>query len=151
MSIALPTTGGWTPDMSPTAHSSAPSHHSKPQRVLACVLCQQRKVKCDRKYPCANCIKSRVQCTPGSQATRRRRRRFPERELLERLRKYESLLRDNNIKFEPLHKDSAGEKEGYDSDDDQPKAAGVDSSSPATTVGSERVYAAKYLLSKIAF
>ncbi|KAF4638010.1 hypothetical protein G7Y89_g52 [Cudoniella acicularis] len=30
--------------------------------------------------------------------------RFPERELLERLRHYEGLLRKNNIKFEPLHK-----------------------------------------------
>ncbi|KAL9041218.1 MAG: hypothetical protein Q9214_004182 [Letrouitia sp. 1 TL-2023] len=36
-------------------------------------------------------------------APRQRRRRFPERELLERLRHYEGLLRQNNIKFEPLH------------------------------------------------
>ncbi|MCJ1356057.1 MAG: hypothetical protein MMC33_006051, partial [Icmadophila ericetorum] len=122
---------------------------SRSQRVLACVLCQQRKVKCDRKYPCANCIKSRAQCVPATQVSRRRRRRFPERELLERLRKYEDLLRQNNIKFEPLHKDSAGEKEspnveaGYDSDDEQPKTAGVDWSSPSTTVNSERAYEAK--------
>ena len=127
---------------------------SRSQRVLACVLCQQRKVKCDRKYPCANCIKSRAQCVPATQVSRRRRRRFPERELLERLRKYEDLLRQNNIKFEPLHKDSAGEKEspnveaGYDSDDEQPKTAGVDWSSPSTTVNSERAYEAKYALSK---
>lgn len=26
-------------------------------RVLACVLCQQRKIKCDRNMPCANCTK----------------------------------------------------------------------------------------------
>lgn len=26
-------------------------------RVLACALCQQRKVKCDRQEPCSNCIK----------------------------------------------------------------------------------------------
>ncbi|KAK9337314.1 hypothetical protein LIPSTDRAFT_57140 [Lipomyces starkeyi NRRL Y-11557] len=126
-----------------------PSHLSKPQRVLACVLCQQRKVKCDRKYPCSNCIKSLAQCVPATQSSRRRRRRFPERELLERLRKYEDLLRQNNIKFEPLHKHSAGEKEspsvegGYDSDDEQPKTAGAVWSSPSTTVNSERVYEAK--------
>ncbi|KAK9343537.1 hypothetical protein V1522DRAFT_394310 [Lipomyces starkeyi] len=64
---------------------------------------------------------------------------FPERELLERLRKYEDLLRQNNIKFEPLHKDSAGEKEspnvegGFDSDDEQPKIGGPDCSCPTTT------------------
>ena len=29
----------------------------KPVRVLACQLCQSRKIKCDRQTPCANCIK----------------------------------------------------------------------------------------------
>jgi hypothetical protein len=123
---------------------------SKPQRVLACVLCQQRKVKCDRKYPCANCTKSRTQCVPATQVARRRRRRVPERELLERLRMYEDLLRQHNIKFEPLHKDSAGEKSasvegGYGSDDEQAKTAGGDWSSPATTINSERAYESKYV------
>lgn len=84
----------------------------------------------------------------------RRRRRFPERELLERLRKYEDLLRQNNIKFEPLHKDPAREKEspntqgGDESDDEQPEAVGAKWSPPSTTVKSERVYEAKYALSK---
>ena len=128
----------------------SPSQLSKPHRVRACVLCQQRKVKCDRKYPCAHCVKSRMQCVPAAQVSRRRRRRFPERELLERLRRYEELLRHNNIKFEPLHKESAGEnwsldvEGGYDSDDEQPITAGPDCSSPSTTVNSERIYEAKY-------
>ncbi|KAI1334248.1 hypothetical protein F5Y15DRAFT_297528 [Xylariaceae sp. FL0016] len=78
-------------------------HPLKPQRVLACVLCQQRKVRCDRKFPCANCIKHQAHCVPSTQ-NRPRRRRFPEKELLEQLRKYEDLLRENRIKFEPLHK-----------------------------------------------
>lgn len=42
-----------------------------------------------------------AQCVPAD--SRRRRRRFPERELLQRLRRYEDLLRRNNIQFEPLH------------------------------------------------
>ncbi|CAG8893344.1 unnamed protein product [Penicillium egyptiacum] len=70
------------------------------RRVLACVLCQQRKVRCDRTFPCANCVRAGEEC---EQATRQRRRRFPERELLARLRHYESLLRKHNIKFDPLH------------------------------------------------
>ncbi|KXG53457.1 Transcription factor [Penicillium griseofulvum] len=73
---------------------------AKTQRTLACVLCQQRKIKCDRTFPCINCVRACVQC---KQATRQRRRRFPEKELLERLRYYERLLRLNNIKFNPLH------------------------------------------------
>ena len=122
--------------------------------MLACVLCQQRKVKCDRKFPCANCIKSSTQCVPATLATRRRRRKFPERELLERLRNYENLLRQNNIKFEPLSKDPTGEKGplntegGYDSGDEHLETAERDRLSPSTTTKSDRAYEAKYVLSK---
>ncbi|GKU11278.1 unnamed protein product, partial [Fusarium langsethiae] len=60
----------------------------KPQRVLACILCQQRKVKCDRTFPCSTCVKH-------------------ERELLNRLRRYETLMKQNNVKFDPLHDDNS--------------------------------------------
>ncbi|PYH86353.1 C6 zinc finger domain protein [Aspergillus uvarum CBS 121591] len=76
----------------------------KHQRVLACVLCQQRKIKCDRTFPCANCVRGNIQC---EQAIRQRRRRLPERELLARLRLYERLLRQHKIKFDPLHSPTA--------------------------------------------
>ena len=86
-------------------------------------------MKCDRKFPCQNCVKSHTQCVPATLATRRRRRRFPERELLEQLRTYENLLRENNINFEPLSNDPVGEKGplggegGYDTDDEHPEVA----------------------------
>ena len=54
--------------------------------------------------------------------------------MLERLRKYESLLRQNNISFEPFFKNSAAEKEslnvesGDESDDDPGETAGPDKS-----------------------
>ena len=90
---------------SPAAASRAAA---KPQRVLSCLQCQQRKVKCSRKFPCENCEKAGTQCVSAAiQTPRQRRRRFPERELLERLRHYESLLRQNDIKFEPLHTSDA--------------------------------------------
>ena len=151
--LATPERDISTLDMSAAA-LPPPPQTSRPQRVLACVLCQQRKVKCDRKFPCANCIKSRTQCVPATLATRRRRRKFPERELLERLRKYENLLRQNNIEFEPLSKDPTGEKgplnaEGdYDSDDGHPEAAEADWLPPSRTIKSDNVYEAKYALSK---
>ncbi|KAK3327036.1 hypothetical protein B0T19DRAFT_460069 [Cercophora scortea] len=93
----------------PTVRTTGPgqassSSSSKPQRILACVLCQQRKVKCDRKFPCANCVRAGVHCVPANMlGPRPRRRRFPERELLDRLGHYESLLRQHNVRFEPLH------------------------------------------------
>ena len=50
---------------------------------------------------------------------RPRRRRFPEKELLDRLRKYEELLKENDVKFEPLHPETAsGKKGGGDSEDE---------------------------------
>lgn len=76
---------------------------TKPQRVLACQLCQQRKVKCDRKFPCTNCVRGKAQCVPATLLPRQRRRRFPERELLARIRHYEAVLQQHKIKFDPLH------------------------------------------------
>ncbi|GLA02294.1 hypothetical protein AnigIFM60653_001697 [Aspergillus niger] len=79
--------------------SSNPSAISP--RLLACVRCQQRKVRCDHKSPCGNCAASDTQCIPATLTPRRRR--FQERVLLDRLRHYEALLRRHNIDFEPLH------------------------------------------------
>lgn len=105
-SIVIMSSGIPTPERSSDA-ASPTATLPKPQRVLACVLCQQRKVKCDRKFPCSNCVKSGVQCLSASLVPRQRRRRFPERELLNRLRYYEDLLTKHNIPFEPLHASSA--------------------------------------------
>lgn len=71
------------------------------------MLCHQRKVKCDRRTPCANCIKSGSECVPAAVTRRRPRRRIVEQELLERVRRYEELLRTNSVGFEPLHNDTA--------------------------------------------
>lgn len=82
----------------------------KPQRILACVLCQQRKVKCDRKFPCNHCVKAKVTCVPAERMPRRRKRPT-EQELIDRLRQYEELLRKNNIAVEPpddMELESAG-------------------------------------------
>ncbi|KAH6666186.1 putative C6 transcription factor [Halenospora varia] len=132
--------------------SSAPSpdvQPSKPRRVLACVRCQQRKVKCDRRFPCANCTTLREKCIPATLTPRGpRRRRFPERELLDRLRKYEELLRQNNIAFEPLHKETGGKHgsrhvQSDNASDEQPEAMALDCSMSSTIAKIERGYEAK--------
>ncbi|KAH9216525.1 hypothetical protein DL95DRAFT_335185 [Leptodontidium sp. 2 PMI_412] len=64
------------------------------RRKHPCVLCQQRKVKCDRTEPCANCTKARVECiSPSTLPPKKRKKRFPEAELLARLRRYEDHLK----------------------------------------------------------
>ncbi|KAL4737661.1 hypothetical protein BDV11DRAFT_216578 [Aspergillus similis] len=101
------TAGAYISAMSDTSHTT------KPIRVLSCVMCQQRKVRCDRTFPCTNCIKSKAQCIPAGLLPRRRKRRFPERELLDRLRQYETLLRQNDIEFDPLHPEPGKESDGH--------------------------------------
>lgn len=115
----MATTGQPTPAVTPSGASPpAPSHQSQPpRRVLACVLCQQRKVRCERKFPCSGCRKSGVQCVPAeSLGPRQRKPRFPERALLERVRQYEDLLRQHNVKFDPMYKGAAHESPGSSHD-----------------------------------
>ncbi|TIC97869.1 Transcription factor vrtR1 [Colletotrichum higginsianum] len=64
----------------------------KPRTVLACVFCHQRKIKCDRKSPCANCIKSDQPCVPSTRAPPGAGRRRVVKDLLDRLHQCESLL-----------------------------------------------------------
>ncbi|PCG93965.1 Transcription factor [Penicillium occitanis (nom. inval.)] len=133
---------------------SAPSLFSPPlmqKRILACVRCQQRKIKCERKFPCAQCNAAREQCVPATRSRNvRRKRRFPERELLERIRMYEDLLRQNNISFEPLHRDQVVIKNpSEDHDATISRSAATDHSS-LLTVGSETRFEVKSLLNSLA-
>ncbi len=43
------------PPPHPAQYMSQSAH--KHPRILACVLCQHRKIKCDRNTPCSNCVK----------------------------------------------------------------------------------------------
>lgn len=70
-------------------------------RGHSCVLCQQRKVKCDRQKPCSNCVKARAECVPSVPTVpRRRRRKFSEQDLAARLRRCENLLRKHGISLD---------------------------------------------------
>ncbi|KAL6408998.1 uncharacterized protein AUP68_07949 [Ilyonectria robusta] len=88
----------------------------KTMRVLACVLCQQRKKKCDRSSPCSNCIKLKAVCIPSTPAPPRKRRR-PNQELLERLARCEALLRHCTCIRPPLTQDTHSEQSSVASND----------------------------------
>jgi hypothetical protein len=135
--------------------STTPAQHQKPLRVLACILCQQRKIKCDRKFPCANCVKLNAQCIQATLTPRRRRRAIPERVLLDRLRTYETLLRQNDVKFESLSKEFSGtlqespNAEGADdSENEHGDAVAGDSTAPSATADVPREYEPKYVCTK---
>ncbi|KAL7907485.1 hypothetical protein GGI35DRAFT_89471 [Trichoderma velutinum] len=69
-------------------------------RIWSCVTCRRRKVKCDRRDPCSNCVKNQIECH-FPVTGRLPRRRDPavwksptekQSELLDRLRRLESLV-----------------------------------------------------------
>jgi hypothetical protein len=69
-----------------------------PQAPFACVRCSERKVKCDKQSPCTTCVRHKIQCiyrTP--KPSRRRRARYKETLIDERLKHYEALLQENGI------------------------------------------------------
>lgn len=79
--------------MSSTPISQQPSPNRK-HRKHPCILCAQRKVKCDRNEPCKNCVKMGVECVSAATLPPRKiKRRFPEAELLARIRRYEHHLK----------------------------------------------------------
>lgn len=95
------------PNQAASASQPPPQHYPdmgvKLTRGTSCVLCQQRKVRCDKNKPCANCVKARVECrVVPPQPPRRRKKRLQEKDLVDRLKKYEVLLSENNIEFESI-------------------------------------------------
>lgn len=97
------------PPPPPPQQQQHPDMGVKLTRGTSCVLCQQRKVRCDKNKPCANCVKARVECrVVPPLPPRRRKKRLQEKDLVDRLRKYEVLLSENNIKFESIGEELSG-------------------------------------------
>jgi hypothetical protein len=74
-----------------------------------------------------------VQCVPSAAVPRRRRHWFVERELLERVRQYEDLLRKNSIKFESFHADHAMTQRVSLADEEPEVEVDLPSTSPTVT------------------
>ncbi|KAH7017663.1 fungal-specific transcription factor domain-containing protein [Ilyonectria destructans] len=128
MSAEMPA-GAFPPGTAPQQH---PALYPRPQaqfqpldpasikltRGTSCVLCQQRKVRCDKNKPCANCVKANVECrVVPPQPPRRRKKRLQEKDLIERLKKYESLLAEHGVKVDAI---------GHDLRPDDPQVDDVD-------------------------
>lgn len=70
-------------------------------KIWSCVTCRRRKVKCDRKDPCANCVRNSIECHFPVTGRLPRRSRDPnvwkspvqkQSELVGRLRRLENLV-----------------------------------------------------------
>jgi hypothetical protein len=100
--------GGPIPLFVMSSNEVARQVHRPEQRKHPCVLCQQRKVKCDRNEPCRNCAKSGVECVSAATLPpRKRKRRFPEAELLARLSRYERHLKSYGADIDAINNESS--------------------------------------------
>ncbi|KAJ5162261.1 hypothetical protein N7492_007653 [Penicillium capsulatum] len=59
----------------PGVHGGQPAPDSTSAKPFSCVVCHKRKVKCDRKEPCANCEKAQIDCIYCPPPPPRRRKR----------------------------------------------------------------------------
>ncbi|MCJ1458291.1 hypothetical protein MMC28_008662 [Mycoblastus sanguinarius] len=89
--------------LSPAA-STQGSRQGAEAKLISCSLCQQRKVKCDKSQPtCSNCARHRVDCVyPAPAKSLRKKRKSPEEELVDRLKRYEALLEAHGIQADQL-------------------------------------------------
>jgi hypothetical protein len=92
----------------PDTTTSQPGHESHIEarqiaRGQSCMLCHRRKTKCDKKKPCSTCTKLGAECVVAPMMPpKRRRKKTSERELVDRLRRCEALLKKNGIAVQPV-------------------------------------------------
>ncbi|KAI1176975.1 fungal-specific transcription factor domain-containing protein [Nemania sp. FL0916] len=78
----------------PATNSSSSSQPPQPAHLRSCILCRQRKVKCDRRQPCSNCVRARAKCVhpPGTGRAAKRPRQAVDAKVLDRLSQLESTI-----------------------------------------------------------
>jgi Fungal Zn(2)-Cys(6) binuclear cluster domain len=81
-------------------------------KSFSCLTCRQRKVKCDRRNPCSNCMRAARQCSfiPPVRG-KPKRRKAPKEGLHAKLRRYEEMLKSYGAKIEPSDNDITSEVE----------------------------------------
>ncbi|OKO93642.1 hypothetical protein PENSUB_11921 [Penicillium subrubescens] len=73
--------------------ATAPRPVSDIASARSCVTCRRRKVRCNKRSPCSNCVKAGVDCIfPPPGRAPRKSKRPPDAELLSRLRRLEGVI-----------------------------------------------------------
>lgn len=85
---------------------------------FSCLTCRKRKVRCDRRHPCSQCVRLEKPCSfvPPVQG-KSRRKKTPKEGLHAKLRRYEELLKSYGAKIEPIDdSDSLDGGSGFEQD-----------------------------------
>ncbi|KAI8632124.1 hypothetical protein F5Y19DRAFT_423436 [Xylariaceae sp. FL1651] len=90
--------------------TSTRSSPAQPTHLRSCVLCRQRKVKCDRRQPCSNCTRAGTTCVhppgAGRAAKRPRQNQAIDAKILDRLSQLEATIRRLQQETKELEADS---------------------------------------------
>ncbi|KAE9368057.1 hypothetical protein N431DRAFT_471427 [Stipitochalara longipes BDJ] len=88
-----------------------------PPHQISCIVCRQRKVKCDKQQRCSNCAKAGIECVYAVPARPRRRignGRSPEdvsrEELIQRVRRYEALFKKYGPQLDAVKNENTNTK-----------------------------------------
>ena len=82
-------------------------------KSYSCLTCRQRKVKCDKRNPCSNCVKAEKPCSFVQPVRgKRKRTKAPREGLHAKLKRYEEMLKAYGAKIEPS---DDLEDDGYES------------------------------------
>ncbi|KAJ5935009.1 hypothetical protein N7466_004556 [Penicillium verhagenii] len=101
-------------------------------RGHSCILCQQRKVRCDQQKPCTGCVRAQVECkVVPPQPARRKKRKAEEDDLIHRLEKYEAIMTQNGIDFHSILANNRELNATENSQDVQNSISGPGSPRPA--------------------
>ncbi|KAH8899425.1 hypothetical protein GQ53DRAFT_801968 [Thozetella sp. PMI_491] len=98
------------------------------RKLLSCVHCRQRKVKCSRVYPCNQCVRQQLECHFPSRKKNQKRQARRQDELLGRLARLEAIVGqvESSGLNVPISDDVADETDG---DQEPPPALAADPAS----------------------
>lgn len=94
--------------------STPPSGQPRGGFTRSCTTCRSRKVKCDKQQPCAQCVRSGVDCVypPGPGRAPKRPRKERDVQLLNRLSRLETIIKaldkDNKSRSNPPRESAEG-------------------------------------------
>ncbi|KAI1434606.1 hypothetical protein GGR50DRAFT_661690 [Xylaria sp. CBS 124048] len=84
-----------SPEAAPESSTVTGSNFNQPAHLRSCILCRQRKVKCDRRQPCSNCVRAGANCVhpPGAGRAAKRPRQMVDDRVLNRLAQLEATIK----------------------------------------------------------
>lgn len=114
--LPSPTTASNGPDRVQKRNGSI-SNSAGASNARSCLTCRKRKVKCDKKQPCSNCARAKIECVfPGPGRAPRKSRKPPDGELMDRLRRLEGVVQSLNAQVEEHEQEAADRTQTQDQD-----------------------------------